>query len=97
MAVPPLMLTVSVLVDSSVLLFCVVAELYKVKVTVSLLLGLTRPVTVALSAIDTPTTALDGCWLVLIVGVVGVIVTGSAVAPLVTAALLLSPLKVATQ
>ena len=60
MAVPPLMLTVSVLVDSSVLLFCVVAELYKVKVTVSLLLGLTRPVTVALSAIDTPTTALDG-------------------------------------
>ena len=97
MAVPPLMLTVSVLVDSSVLLFCVVAELYKVKVTVSLLLGLTRPVTVALSAIDTPTTALDGCWLVLIVGVVGVIVTGSAVAPLATAALLLSPLKLATQ
>ena len=79
------------------LLFCVVAELYKVNVTVSLLLGLTRPVTVAVSAIDSPTTAMDGVWLVLIVGVVGVIVTGSAVAPLVTAALLLSPLKVATQ
>ena len=61
----------------------------------SLLLGLTRPVTVAVSAIDSPTKAMAGVWLVVIVGRRDV--TGSAVAPLVTAALLLSPLKVATQ
>src|SRR5271157_5013742 len=64
------MLTVWVLLNKSVLLFCVVAELYRLNVTVSLLLGLTRPVTVALSAIELPTLALAGCWLVvMIVGV----------------------------
>jgi hypothetical protein len=50
-----------------------------------------------MSAIELPTAAEAGCWLVLIEGVVGVIDTGSAVAPLVTDLLLLSPLKVATQ
>ena len=54
-AVLPLMLTVSVLLTRSVLLFCVVAELYRLNVTVSLLLGPTRPVTVAVSLIDSPT------------------------------------------
>ena len=52
MAVLPLMLTVSVLVNKSVLLSCVVAELYRLNVTVSLLLGSTKPVTVAVSKID---------------------------------------------
>ena len=66
MAVLPLRLTGSVSVNSSVLLFCVVAELYRLNVTVSLLLGLTRPMTVAVSAIELPTVALAGCWLVLI-------------------------------
>ena len=47
--------------------------------------------TVALSAIEVPTVAVAGCWLVLI-GVAGVMVTGSAAVPLVTEALLLSPL-----
>ena len=70
MAVLPLRLTVSVLVVSKVLLFCVVAELYRLNVTVSVLLALTRPVTVALSAIELPTTAVVGVWLVLIDGVV---------------------------
>ena len=68
MAVLPLMLTVWVLLNKSVLLFCVVAELYRLNVTVSLLLGLTRPLTVAVSAIELPTVAEAGCWLVLIVG-----------------------------
>ena len=97
MAVLPLRLTVSVLVASKVLPFCVVAELYKLNVTVSLLLALTRPVTVAVSDTDVPTVAVAGVWLVLIDGVVAVSETGSAVAPLVTTLLLLSPLKVATQ
>ena len=35
-------------------------------------------VTVALSAIEPPTVAVAGCWLVLIEGVAGVMVTGSA-------------------
>ena len=47
------------------------------------------PVTVAWSAIDVPTVALAGCWLVLIAGVAGVIDTGSKDAPLVTEELLL--------
>ena len=57
MAVPvlPLTLTGSVSVNKSVLLFCTVAELYRLNVTVSLLLGLTSPVTVAVSLIDSPT------------------------------------------
>ena len=38
------------------------------------------------------TTALVGCWLVLIVALVALMTTGSRAAPLVTAALLLSPL-----
>ena len=39
--------------------------------------GLSPPLTVALSAIDVPTVALAGCWLVLIVGLAEVMVTGS--------------------
>ena len=54
--------------------------------------GLYPPLTVALSAIEVPTMAMAGCWLVLIVGLAGVMVTGSAAVPLVTALLLLSPL-----
>ena len=46
----------------------------------------------AWSAIEVPTVALAGCWLVLIAGVAGVMVTGSAAAPLVTELLLVSPL-----
>ena len=45
-----------------------------------------------MSAIELPTVALGGVWLVLIVGVAGVIVTGSLAVPLVTGLLLLSPL-----
>ena len=55
MPVLPLTLTVSVSLCKSVLLFCVVAELYRLNVTVSPLLGPTRPVTVAVSLIDSPT------------------------------------------
>ena len=89
MAVLPLRVTVSVSVNSKVLLFCTVAELYRLNVTVSLLLGLTRPVTVALSAMDEPTVALAGVWLVLIVSMF----TGSwRRRPLLTMALLVSPL-----
>ena len=54
--------------------------------------GLNPPLTVAWSAIELPTVALAGCWLVLIAGVAGVIVTGSQAVPLVTGLLLLSPL-----
>ena len=54
--------------------------------------GLYPPLTVALSAIELPTVAVAGCWLVLIVGLAGVMVTGSAAVPLLTEALLLSPL-----
>ena len=97
MAVLPLMLTVSASVNNSVVEFCTVAELYRLKVTVSVLAGLTKPVTVAVSAIELPTVALAGNCVVLIAGVLGVMVTGSAVAPLLTIALLLSPLKVSTQ
>ena len=61
--------------------------------TVSLLLGLTRPLTVAVSLMEVPTVALAGVWLVVMVSTL----TCSAAAPLVTAALLLSPLKLATQ
>ena len=64
--------------------------LYRLNVTVPV--GLSPPLTVALSAIEVPTVALAGCWLVLIVGVAEVMVTGSRAVPLVTAALLLSPL-----
>ena len=46
--------------------------------------GLYPPLTVALSAIELPTVALAGCWLVLIVGLAVVMVTGSAAVPLVT-------------
>ena len=35
---------------------------------------------------------MAGCWLVLIAGLAGVMVTGSAAVPLVTGLLLLSPL-----
>ena len=40
--------------------------LYRLKVTVPV--GLSPPLTVALSAMEVPTVALAGCWLVLIVG-----------------------------
>ena len=50
-----------------------------------------------MSAIELPTMALAGCWLVLIAGLAVVIITGSNAVPLVTALLLLSPLYVATQ
>ena len=66
---------------------------YSLNVTVSLLLGLTRPVTVAVSLIDWPTEAMAGVWLVLIVSTF----TDSAAAPLLTAALFASPLNLATQ
>ena len=39
-----------------------------------------------------PTTAVGGCWLVLIAGLAGVRITGSRAVPLVTALLLLFPL-----
>ena len=54
--------------------------------------GLYPPLTVALSAIEVPTVAVAGCWVVLIAGVAGVMVTGSAAVPLLTVSLLLSPL-----
>ncbi|HTU19293.1 MAG TPA: hypothetical protein VMG10_14630 [Gemmataceae bacterium] len=53
------------------LLFRVVAELYRSTVTVSSLAGLTKPATAAVSAMELTTVALAGCWLVLIWGVVG--------------------------
>src|SRR5437868_1398497 len=59
--------------------------------------GLKPPVTVALSAMLLPTTAVGGCWLVLIAGLAGVRITGSRAVPLVTALVLLWPLLVATQ
>ena len=40
--------------------------------------GLNPPLTVALSAIEVPTVAMAGCWLVLIVGVASLMITGSA-------------------
>ena len=46
--------------------------------------GLYPPLTVAWSAIELPTVALAGCWLVLIDGLAGVMVTGSSAVPLVT-------------
>ena len=55
------------------------------------------PLTVALSAIEDPTTAVAGIWTVLIVGLAGVTLTGSSAVPLVTALLFESPLYVATQ
>ncbi len=64
--------------------------LYRLKVTVPV--GLSPPDTVALSAIELPTGADAGCWVVLIEGEAAVIDTGSAAAPLLTALLLLSPL-----
>ena len=54
--------------------------------------GLNPPLTVAWSAIEVPTVAVAGCWLVVIDGVAGVIVTGSAAVPLLTELLLLLPL-----
>jgi hypothetical protein len=60
-----------VLLYSSVVAFWTVALLYRSKVTVSVEDGCWRPVTVALSAIDEPTVADAGCWLVLIDGEVG--------------------------
>ena len=54
--------------------------------------GLFPPLTVALSAIEVPTVAVAGCWLVLIVGLAGVMVTGSAAVPLLTDLLLELPL-----
>ena len=53
--------------------------------------GLLPPRDVAVSVIEVPTGAV-GVWLVLIVGVAVVMVTGSLAVPLVTEALLLSPL-----
>ena len=53
MAVLPLMLTAWVLVYSGVPLALLL--LYSLNVTVSPLLGLTRPLTVAVSLIDSPT------------------------------------------
>ena len=50
----PVMLTVSVSLCSSVLASCTVAELYRLNVTVSVALGLTKPVTVAVSLIASP-------------------------------------------
>ena len=52
--------------------------LYRSNVTVPV--GLLPPETVALSAIEVPTVADAGCWLVVIDGAAAVIVTGSAVA-----------------
>ena len=60
--------------------------LYRLKVTVSLLLALTSPVTVALSAIELPTTARGRLLAGADRGRVGVMVTGSAAVPLVTVA-----------
>jgi hypothetical protein len=56
--------------------------LYRTNVTVPV--GLSPPDTVALSAIELPTVADAGCWVVLIDGDVSVIDTGSAFAVLVT-------------
>ena len=66
--------------------------LYSLNVTVPV--GLSPPVTVAWSAIEEPTVAVAGCWLVVIDGwaMMAVITTGSRAVPLVTALLLLSPL-----
>src|SRR6516165_10370925 len=66
--------------------------LYRLNVTVPV--GLKPPLTVALSAMDVPTVAVDGCWVVLIDGVAGVTVTGSAASPLLTELLLLSHVTV---
>ena len=54
--------------------------------------GLNPPLTVALSAIELPTVALAGIWVVLIDGPAEVMVTGSAAVPLLTDLLLESPL-----
>jgi hypothetical protein len=62
-------------------------------VNVTVPLGLYPPLTVALSAIDVPTAALAGCWLVLIVGVTDVTVTGSRAVPLVTNGLVVAYYK----
>ncbi len=59
--------------------------------------GLYPPLTVALSAIDVPTVALAGCWLVVIVGLACVMLTGSEAAGLLTDLLFASPLYVASQ
>src|SRR5271165_3207817 len=89
--VPPL--TVSVSVNNGV---PVPVELPK-RLNVTVPVGLKPPLTVALSAIELPTMADAGCWLVFMLGVAAVTVTGSEVVPLVTALLLLLPLYVATQ
>ncbi len=87
MALPPTRVT-ALLVNSGV---PVPPELlYRVKVTVPV--GLSPPLTVALSAMEVPTVALAGCWLVLMVGVAALMTTGSEAVPLLTALLLLSPL-----
>jgi hypothetical protein len=90
-ATPPMSVSVSVYNGVPV----AVELLYRSKVTVPV--GLYPPLTVAWSAIDVPTVAVAGCWVVLIAGVAGVIDTGSKDAPLVTEELLLLPLYVATQ
>jgi len=64
--------------------------LYSLNVTVPD--GLYPPDTVALSAIEDPTVADAGCWVVLIDGEAAVIDTGSLAALLVTLLLLVSPL-----
>src|SRR6516165_2867819 len=64
--------------------------LSRLKVTVPV--GLYPPVTVAVSAMAVPTTAVVCTWVVVIDGVAGVMLTGSALAVLVTGLLLLSPL-----
>ena len=50
--------------------------------------GLYPRLTVAVSAIEVPTVALAGCWLVLIAGLALVMLTGSAAETLVTELLL---------
>ena len=54
--------------------------------------GLYPPLTVALSAIEVPTVAVAGCWVVLIVGRGRGDGHRLGAVPLVTALLLLSPL-----
>ena len=63
---------------------------YRSNVTVPV--GLFPPETVALSAIEVPTVADAGCWLVVIDGDAAVIVTGSPEHELLTVLLLVSPL-----
>src|SRR5438128_740494 len=73
-SVLPLMLSVSVSVTRRLPLS--LHDALPIYVTVSVLLGLTRPLTVALSAMEAPTVALAGCCMVLMFGPVGVVRAG---------------------